>query len=146
MIRCGVPSTCPAVGNQQKMLLICNLGFSRSSRPLKRMDPFEWCVSIIGLLLRFVLNQQFDLNKQLLLQVFNVGSFDCDSDAAGISGRDGHPTLMELDSGREVISSCRCRRHLGEQTPASFTSPSAGSHQFRQHLPPMQDDIRERAR
>lgn len=77
MIRCGVPSTCPAVGNQRKMLLICSLGFSQAltaGEPLKRMGPFEWCVSIIGLLPRFVLNQQFDLNTQLLLQVFNAAA------------------------------------------------------------------------
>lgn len=55
-IRCGVPSTCPAVGNQREMLLICSLGFQAltTGEPLKRMDPFKLCVSIIGLLPRFV--------------------------------------------------------------------------------------------
>lgn len=87
MIRCGVPSTCPAVGNQPEMLLICSLGFQAltAGEPLKRMDPFKLCVSIIGLLLRFVPNRRFDPNTQLPLQAFNAASFDCDSDGAGIS-------------------------------------------------------------
>lgn len=71
MIRCGVLCACSAVGNQQKNVSHLQFEPLTAGKPLKRMYLFKLFVTIIGLLLYFVLNQQFYLNIQLLLQLFN---------------------------------------------------------------------------
>lgn len=77
MIRCAVLSACSAVGIQnqkkKKTFLICaccSQPFTAGA-PLKKTDLYEVFVSIIGLPLCFVPQQQFDPN--VLPQLLNGG-------------------------------------------------------------------------